>query len=122
MWAQFYKSQALTMDNVIKAANGALKPDGGSLLPTSELNALKNVVNSYNNAIQGLNNVYDESIKLRLDGYKQISSAAKDAAKSGGSASKQQNENEKAYNDLLQMTIKMLKKKLVEYLMGVNIF
>lgn len=111
MWAQFYKSQALTMDNVIKAANGALKPDGGSLLPTSELNALKNVVNSYNNAIQGLNNVYDESIKLRLDGYKQISSAAKDAAKSGGSASKQQSEAEKAYNDLLQMTIKMLKKK-----------
>lgn len=110
-WAQFYKSQALTMDNVIKAANGALKPDGGSLLPTSELNALKNVVNSYNNAIQGLNNVYDESIKLRLDGYKQISSAAKDAAKSGGSASKQQSEAEKAYNDLLQMTIKMLKKK-----------
>lgn len=111
MWAQFYKSQALTMDNVIKAANGVLKPDGGSLLPTSELNALKNVVNSYNNAIQGLNNVYDESIKLRLDGYKQISSAAKDAAKSGGSASKQQSEAEKAYNDLLQMTIKMLKKK-----------
>ena len=111
MWAQFYKSQALTMDNVIKAADGALKPDGGSLLPTSELNALKNVVNSYNNAIQGLNNVYDESIKLRLDGYKQISSAAKDAAKSGGSASKQQSEAEKAYNDLLQMTIKMLKKK-----------
>lgn len=111
MWAQFYKSQALTMDNVIKAANGALKPDGGSLLPTSELNALKNVVNSYNNAIQGLNNVYDESIKLRLDGYKQISSAAKDAAKSGSSASKQQSEAEKAYNDLLQMTIKMLKKK-----------
>ena len=111
VWAQFYKSQALTMDNVIKAANGALKPDGGSLLPTSELNALKNVVNSYNNAIQGLNNVYDESIKLRLDGYKQISSAAKDAAKSGGSASKQQSEAEKAYNDLLQMTIKMLKKK-----------
>lgn len=111
MWAQFYKSQALTMDNVIKAANGALKPDGGSLLPTSELNALKNVVSSYNNAIQGLNNVYDESIKLRLDGYKQISSAAKDAAKSGGSASKQQSEAEKAYNDLLQMTIKMLKKK-----------
>lgn len=111
MWAQFYKSQALTMDNVIKAANGALKPDGGSLLPTSELSALKNVVNSYNNAIQGLNNVYDESIKLRLDGYKQISSAAKDAAKSGGSASKQQSEAEKAYNDLLQMTIKMLKKK-----------
>lgn len=111
MWAQFYKSQALTMDNVIKAANGALKPDGGSLLPTPELNALKNVVNSYNNAIQGLNNVYDESIKLRLDGYKQISSAAKDAAKSGGSASKQQSEAEKAYNDLLQMTIKMLKKK-----------
>lgn len=111
MWAQFYKSQALTMDNVIKAANGALKPDGGSLLPASELNALKNVVNSYNNAIQGLNNVYDESIKLRLDGYKQISSAAKDAAKSGGSASKQQSEAEKAYNDLLQMTIKMLKKK-----------
>lgn len=111
MWAQFYKSQALTMDNVIKAANGALKPDGGSLLPTSELNALKSVVNSYNNAIQGLNNVYDESIKLRLDGYKQISSAAKDAAKSGGSASKQQSEAEKAYNDLLQMTIKMLKKK-----------
>ena len=111
MWAQFYKSQALTMDNVIKAANGALKPDGGSLLPTSELNTLKNVVNSYNNAIQGLNNVYDESIKLRLDGYKQISSAAKDAAKSGGSASKQQSEAEKAYNDLLQMTIKMLKKK-----------
>lgn len=111
MWAQFYKSQALTMDNVIKAANGALKPDGGSLLPTSELNALKNVVNSYNNAIQGLNNVYDESIKLRLDGYKQISSAAKDAAKSGGSASKQQSEAEKAYDDLLQITIKMLKKK-----------
>lgn len=111
MWAQFYKSQALTMDNVIKAANGALKPDGGSLLSTSKLNALKNVVNSYNNAIQGLNNVYDESIKLRLDGYKQISSAAKDAAKSGGSASKQQSEAEKAYNDLLQMTIKMLKKK-----------
>lgn len=110
-WAQFYKSQALTMDNVIKAANGALKPDGGSLLPTSELNALKNVVNSYNNAIQGLNNVYDESIKLRLDGYKQISSAAKDAAKSGGSASKQQSEAEKAYDDLLQITIKMLKKK-----------
>lgn len=111
MWAQFYKSQALTMDNVIKAANGALKPDGGSLLPASELNALKNVVNSYNNAIQGLNNVYDESIKLRLDGYKQISSAAKDAAKSGGSASKQQSEAEKAYDDLLQITIKMLKKK-----------
>lgn len=111
MWAQFYKSQALTMDNVIKAANGALKPDGGPLLPTSELNALKNVVNSYNNAIQGLNNVYDESIKLRLDGYKQISSAAKDAAKSGGSASKQQSEAEKAYDDLLQITIKMLKKK-----------
>lgn len=111
MWAQFYKSQALTMDNVIKAANGALKPDGGSLLPTSELNALKNVVDSYNNAIQGLNNVYDESIKLRLDGYKQISSAAKDAAKSGGSASKQQSEAEKAYDDLLQITIKMLKKK-----------
>lgn len=111
VWAQFYKSQALTMDNVIKAANGALKPDGGSLLPTSELNALKNVVNSYNNAIQGLNNVYDESIKLRLDGYKQISSAAKDAAKSGGSASKQQSEAEKAYDDLLQITIKMLKKK-----------
>ena len=111
MWAQFYKSQALTMDNVIKAANGALKPDGGSLLPTSELNALKNVVNSYNDAIQGLNSVYDESIKLRLDGYKKVSSAAKDAAKSGGSASKQQSEAEKAYNDLLQMTIKMLKKK-----------
>ena len=111
MWAQFYKSQALTMDNVIKAANGALKPDGGSLLPTSELNALKNVVNSYNDAIQGLNSVYDESIKLRLDGYKQISSAAKDAAKSSGSASKQQSEAEKAYDDLLQITIKMLKKK-----------
>lgn len=111
MWAQFYKSQALTMDNVIKAANGALKPDGGSLLPTSELNALKNVVNSYNNAIQGLNSVYDESIKLRLDGYKQVSSAAKDAAKAGGSASSKQSEQEKAYNDLLQMTIKMLKKK-----------
>ena len=111
MWAQFYKSQALTMDNVIKAANGALKPDGGSLLPTSELNALKNVVNSYNDAIQGLNSVYDESIKLRLDGYKQVSSAAKDAAKAGGSASSKQSEQEKAYNDLLQMTIKMLKKK-----------
>lgn len=111
MWAQFYKSQALTMDNVIKAANGALKPDGGSLLPTSEINALKNVVNSYNDAIQGLNSVYDESIKLRLDGYKQISSAAKDAAKSSGSASKQQSEAEKAYDDLLQITIKMLKKK-----------
>ena len=111
MWAQFYKSQALTMDNVIKAANGALKPDGGSLLPTSEINALKNVVNSYNDAIQGLNNVYDKSIKLRLDGYKQISSAAKDAAKSSGSASKQQSEAEKAYDDLLQITIKMLKKK-----------
>lgn len=111
MWAQFYKSQALTMDNVIKAANGALKPDGGSLLPTSEINALKNVVNSYNDAIQGLNSVYDESIKLRLDGYKQVSSAAKDAAKSGGSASKQQSEAEKAYDDLLQITIKMLKKK-----------
>lgn len=111
MWAQFYKSQALTMDNVIKAANGALKPDGGSLLPTSEINALKNVVNSYNDAIQGLNSVYDESIKLRLDGYKKVSSAAKDAAKSGGSASKQQSEAEKAYDDLLQITIKMLKKK-----------
>lgn len=111
MWAQFYKSQALTMDNVIKAANGALKPDGGSLLPTSEINALKNVVNSYNDAIQGLNSVYDESIKLRLDGYKQVSSAAKDAAKAGGSASSKQSEQEKAYNDLLQMTIKMLKKK-----------
>lgn len=111
MWAQFYKSQALTMDNVIKAANGALKPDGGSLLPTSEINALKNVVNSYNNAIQGLNNVYDKSIELRLDGYKQIGSAAKNAAKAGGSASKQQSEAEKAYDDLLQITIKMLKKK-----------
>lgn len=111
MWAQFYKSQALTMDNVIKAANGALKPDGDSLLPTSEINALKNVVNSYNDAIQGLNSVYDESIKLRLDGYKQVSSAAKDAAKAGGSASSKQSEQEKAYNDLLQMTIKMLKKK-----------
>lgn len=111
MWAQFYKSQALTMDNVIRAANGALKPDGGSLLPTSEINALKNVVNSYNDAIQGLNSVYDESIKLRLDGYKKVSSAAKDAAKSGGSASKQQSEAEKAYDDLLQITIKMLKKK-----------
>lgn len=111
MWAQFYKSQALTMDNVIKAANGALKPDGGSLLPTSEINALKNVVSSYNDAIQGLNNVYDKSIELRLDGYKQISSAAKDAAKSSGSASKQQSEAEKAYDDLLQITIKMLKKK-----------
>lgn len=111
MWAQFYKSQALTMDNVIKAANGALKPDGGSLLPTSEINALKNVVSSYNDAIQGLNNVYDKSIELRLDGYKQISSAAKNAAKAGGSASKQQSEAEKAYDDLLQTTIKMLKKK-----------
>lgn len=111
MWAQFYKSQALTMDNVIKAANGALKPDGGSLLPTSEINVLKNVVSSYNDAIQGLNSVYDESIKLRLDGYKKVSSAAKDAAKSGGSASKQQSEAEKAYDDLLQITIKMLKKK-----------
>lgn len=111
MWAQFYKSQALTMDNVIKAANGALKPDGGSLLPTSEINALKNVVNSYNDAIQGLNSVYDNSIKLRLDGYKQVSSAAKDAAKAGGSSSSKQSEQEKAYNDLLEMTIKMLKKK-----------
>lgn len=111
MWAQFYKSQALTMDNVIKAANGALKPDGGSLLPTSEINALKNVVSSYNDAIQGLNNVYDKSIELRLDGYKQIGSAAKNAAKAGGSASKQQSEAEKAYDDLLQTTIKVLKKK-----------
>lgn len=58
-----------------------------------------------------LDKVYDDSIKLRLDGYKQVSSAAKDAAKAGGSASSKQSEQEKAYNDLLQMTIKMLKKK-----------
>lgn len=111
IWAKFYKSQALTMDNVIKAANGALGPDGGSVLSDSDLAALKNVSNLWTDALNGLNETYDKSIELRLDGYKQIGSAAKNAAKAGGSASKQQSEAEKAYDDLLQITIKMLKKK-----------
>lgn len=111
IWSNYYKSQALTMNNVIKAANGALDTDDGSKISDKDLAALKNVADLWTDALNGLNDTYDKSVKLRLDGYKQIGSAARDAAKAGGSASKQQSEAEKAYDDLLQITIKMLKKK-----------
>ena len=112
IWSKFYKSQALSMENVIKAADGALSPDGGKVLDDSDLQALKNVVTLWDNALEGLDWVYDQSLSIELENtYKAIGNAAKDAANKTSSSSKQSSDAEKAYNDLLQMTIKMLKKK-----------
>ena len=105
-WGDFYGAQFESMEQFADFASNFDGPEAAQIQADAKKYSDKML-----KAQAELDRVYDESIKLRLDGYKQVSSAAKDAAKSGGSASKQQSEAEKAYDDLLQITIKMLKKK-----------
>ena len=105
-WGAFYGAQFKSLQEFADFAQNFEGPEAKQMQ-----NAAKNYAQRFAEAQAELDKIYDESIRLRLDGYKQVSSAAKDAAKAGGSASSKQSEQEKAYNDLLQMTIKMLKKK-----------
>lgn len=105
-WGSFYGAQFKSLQEFADFAQNFEGPEAKQMQ-----NAAKNYAQRFAEAQAELDKIYDESIRLRLDGYKQVSSAAKDAAKAGGSASSKQSEQEKAYNDLLQMTIKMLKKK-----------
>lgn len=105
-WGAFYGAQFKSLQEFADFAQNFEGPEAKQMQ-----NAAKNYAQRFAEAQAELDRIYDKSIELRLDGYKQVSSAAKDAAKAGGSASSKQSEQEKAYNDLLQMTIKMLKKK-----------
>lgn len=105
-WGAFYGAQFKSLQEFADFAQSFDGPEAKQIQADA-----KKYSERFAEAQAALDKVYDDSIKLRLDGYKQVSSAAKDAAKAGGSASSKQSEQEKAYNDLLQMTIKMLKKK-----------
>lgn len=105
-WGAFYGAQFKSLQEFADFAQNFEGPEAKQMQ-----NAAKNYAQRFAEAQAELDRIYDKSIELRLDGYKQVSSAAKDAAKAGGSSSSKQSEQEKAYNDLLQMTIKMLKKK-----------
>lgn len=105
-WGAFYGAQFKSLQEFADFAQSFDGPEAKQIQADA-----KKYSERFAEAQAALDKVYDDSIKLRLDGYKQVSSAAKDAAKAGGSSSSKQSEQEKAYNDLLQMTIKMLKKK-----------
>lgn len=105
-WGAFYGAQFKSLQEFADFAQNFEGPEAKQMQ-----NAAKNYAQRFAEAQAELDRIYDKSIELRLDGYKQVSSAAKDAAKAGGSSSSKQSEQEKAYNDLLEMTIKMLKKK-----------
>lgn len=105
-WGAFYGAQFKSLQEFADFAQSFDGPEAKQIQADA-----KKYSERFASAQAELDKIYDESIRLRLDGYKQVSSAAKDAAKAGGSASNKQSEQEKAYNDLLQMTIKMLKKK-----------
>lgn len=105
-WGAFYGAQFKSLQEFADFAQSFDGPEAKQIQADA-----KKYSERFASAQAELDKIYDESIRLRLDGYKQVSSAAKDAAKAGGSASSKQSEQEKAYNDLLQMTIKMLKKK-----------
>lgn len=105
-WGGFYGAQFKSLQEFADFAQNFEGPEAKQMQ-----NAAKNYAQRFAEAQAELDRIYDKSIELRLDGYKQVSSAAKDAAKAGGSSSSKQSEQEKAYNDLLEMTIKMLKKK-----------
>ena len=105
-WGAFYGAQFKSLQEFADFAQSFDGPEAKQIQADA-----KKYSERFAEAQAALDKVYDDSIKLRLDGYKQVSSAAKDAAKAGSSASSKQSEQEKAYNDLLQMTIKMLKKK-----------
>lgn len=105
-WGAFYGAQFKSLQEFADFAQSFDGPEAKQIQADA-----KKYSKRFASAQAELDKIYDESIRLRLDGYKQVSSAAKDAAKAGGSASSKQSEQEKAYNDLLQMTIKMLKKK-----------
>ena len=105
-WGAFYGAQFKSLQEFADFAQNFEGPEAKQIQADA-----KKYSERFAEAQAALDKVYDDSIKLRLDGYKQVSSAAKDAAKAGGSSSSKQSEQEKAYNDLLEMTIKMLKKK-----------
>lgn len=105
-WGAFYGGQFKSLQEFADFAQSFDGPEAKQIQADA-----KKYSERFAEAQAALDKVYDDSIKLRLDGYKQVSSAAKDAAKAGGSSSSKQSEQEKAYNDLLEMTIKMLKKK-----------
>lgn len=105
-WGAFYGAQFKSLQEFADFAQSFDGPEAKQIQADA-----KKYSERFASAQAALDKVYDDSIKLRLDGYKQVSSAAKDAAKAGGSSSSKQSEQEKAYNDLLEMTIKMLKKK-----------
>lgn len=105
-WGAFYGAQFKSLQEFADFAQSFDGPEAKQIQADA-----KKYSERFAEAQAALDKVYDDSIKLRLDGYKQVSSAAKDAAKAGGSSSSKQSEQEKAYNDLLEMTIKMLKKK-----------
>lgn len=105
-WGAFYGAQFKSLQEFADFAQSFDGPEAKQIQADA-----KKYSERFAKAQAALDKVYDDSIKLRLDGYKQVSSAAKDAAKAGGSSSSKQSEQEKAYNDLLEMTIKMLKKK-----------
>lgn len=105
-WGAFYGAQFKSLQEFADFAQNFEGPEAKQMQ-----NAAKNYAQRFAESQAELDRIYDKSIELRLDGYKQVSSAAKDAAKAGGSSSSKQSEQEKAYNDLLEMTIKMLKKK-----------
>ena len=105
-WGGLYGAQFKSLQEFADFAQNFEGPEAKQMQ-----NAAKNYAQRFAEAQAELDRIYDKSIELRLDGYKQVSSAAKDAAKAGGSSSSKQSEQEKAYNDLLEMTIKMLKKK-----------
>lgn len=105
-WGGFYGAQFKSLQEFADFAQNFEGPEAKQMQKDA-----KNYAQRFAEAQAELDRIYDKSIELRLDGYKQVSSAAKDAAKAGGSSSSKQSEQEKAYNDLLEMTIKMLKKK-----------
>lgn len=106
IWSNYYDTQLTSVEQLARTVGNDFD------LPASDRKYIAQQIEAYKNAMKALDDIYDQTlIKGFEDSYQKIASASKEIENSANSASDAVSEQEKAYQDLLDMTIKMLKKK-----------
>lgn len=103
-WGQYYNAQTQSFDL------NAMWEDKN--VPMADIIAANKAVKANAQAVQLLNQAYDSAMGSTIQAkFKKLSSAIDKASDSSKSASSAASDQEKAYKDLLEMTVNMLKKK-----------
>ena len=106
MWSKYYGEELKNIEQVLSVM------ESGNMNLNSPLGAKAyNLIKNYNEAIERMNQYDDSFLKKIQDSFTGIKKATAEMGKTSSSVSSAESEQQEAYNDLLEMTIAMLKKK-----------